>query len=518
MLLIEHVDIMSRFSIPTTARLPSSLRVDPSNPTIIKSLSRLTRESLISLALDWLDNNTIANAIPYLDRRGPNDIQEDDPDDLYPPCQTVEELRDLYSDMQEQKGAKRDVVSRILEGDWRQGLTLYQLAMVDFAYLDEHPTSQKWTAYKILPLKAPTQGDDDELLTVDDTSLKIPRFHPSTFLQNLQDQVLPDVKAHYHFYRPHDYPVLFLRIFVVDSPYNTQLALSSVDSSGTATNYSSSRTVYLAFPNGAPSLYVSKPQAAGSATLGEGKSLQSLIIKGVPKALSRPRERYTLKSTKLTSRNLGAILDRRGPGRGNAAGGGWTIYADEKNKKSPLETVLPTPPLSREPSLSDAKKKKRQLPISKERYEGKRAKLSARARFGESAVVTDGKGVERIDILMQDPFPSLSASDVNDADEQMAAAATGARGPTRRTGVEAALREAAENDGWDPTEALNPRHWTPNVRITFQGSHVFAGIRQLVEAGIIDGERMPGWMTGEEGVTAGIVRHGRIYGDKGSTT
>ena len=46
--------------------------------------------------------------------------------------------------MQEQRGAKRDVVSRVLEGDWRHGLTLYQLAMVDFAYLDDDmPSDQK---------------------------------------------------------------------------------------------------------------------------------------------------------------------------------------------------------------------------------------------------------------------------------------------------------------------------------------------------------------------------------------
>jgi central kinetochore subunit Mis15/CHL4 len=52
--------------------------------------------------------------------------------------------------------------------------------------------------------------------------------------------------------------------------------------------------------------------------------------------------------------------------------------------------------------------------------------------------------------------------------------------------------------------------WVPNVRVAFTGTHVFAGIRQLVEEGIVDGERMPGWMTGEAGVTVGAVRDGRI--------
>lgn len=500
----------ARLSIPTTARLPSRLRVDPTNLTVIKNLTRLTRESLISLALDWLDDNSISNADPYLAERDEDGNLIDDPDDLYPPCETVEDVRDLYADLQDQRGAKRDIVSRILEGDWRQGLTLYQLAMIDFAYFDEHPSSQKWTAYKILPLQHPTHGRDEETLEADEKSLKIPRFHPSTFLQNLQSQVLPDVKAHYHFYRPADYPVLFLRIFVVDSPYNTQLALSTVDSSGT-TNFNSSRTLFLAFPDGAPSLYISKAQTAGSATTGEGKSLQSTIIKGVPRALSRPRERYTLQSTNLSSRNLGAILDKRGAGRGNAAGGGWSIYADEKHKKSPLDAILPTPPLSRRSSRMNATKKRR-APITQTKFQVKKAKITAQARFGKSGIVTDGKGVERVDVLMQDPFPSVTSEDVEDADDAVATT----RGPGRRSGVDAALMEAAQDDGWDPMEVQNSGRWVPSVRVTFQGSHVFAGIRQLVEAGIIDGERMPGWMTGEEGITTGVVRHGRIWGNKGS--
>ncbi|CEJ80007.1 Putative CHL4-domain-containing protein [[Torrubiella] hemipterigena] len=501
---------MSQLSLPTTARLPPSLRVDPTNITVIKNLSRLSRESLIALALDWLDDSTIANAAPYLAQTDEHGHSLDDPEDLYPPCETVEELREMYSQLQDHRGAKRDVVTRILEGDWRQGLTLYQLAMIDFAHLDEHPHSQKWTAYKIAPLQHPTHGNDDEVLRADEKSLAIPRFHPSTFLQNLQNQVLPDVKAHYHFYRPRDYPVLFLRIFVLDSPYNTQLALSGLNSTGT-TNFNSSRTIYLAFPDSAPSLYISKAIAPGNATAGEGRSLQSLIIKGVPQALSRPRERYTLQVTYLTSRNLGALLDKKGAGRGNAAGGGWSVYTDDKDKKSPLDTILPTPPLSRRSSHAITGSK-RNLPISKAAYQAKRAKLTAQARFGRSGIISDGKGVERIDILMQDPFPSISPADFDDAASQP----PDARGPGRRTGVDAALQEAAEDDGWDPAAVNNPNDWVPNVRITFQGSHVFAGIRQLVEAGIIDGAKMPGWMTGEEGITTGVVRDGRVWGNKGS--
>ncbi|KAM4059859.1 kinetochore protein CHL4 like domain-containing protein [Hirsutella rhossiliensis] len=503
---------MARLSVPTKAKLPSSLRVESSNPAVIKSLGRLSRSSLISLALDWLDESSLPNAVPYLVQRrndhGEPDSDNDDPDDLYPPCRSLDDLRALYTDMQTQKGAKRDVVTRILEGDWRHGLTLYQLAMVDFQHLDHHPTSQKWTAYAILPLKPPSKDANEQGLKADEKSLTIPRFHPSTFLQNFQQQLLPDVKAHYHFYRPKHFPVLLLRVFVIDSPYNTNLALTDA---GPAANFSSSRTVYLAFPDGSPSLYITKSQATGPVSLGESKSLRSLIVNGVPKALSRPRERFTLKSTNLSSKNLDALLDKRGSGRANAAGGGWSIYADEKAQKSPLDPVLPGAPIAKK-SLNADRSRKRHGSLATGPREGKRARLVAKARFGDSAIVTDGKGVEKVEILVQDPFPASNVAEpqgLDDADDEQQPQ------DRRRSKLDAALRQA-QADVEDIEDEADASRWTPAVRLCFQGSHVFAGLRQLVEAGIVDGERMPGWMTGEEGVTTGALRHGRIRGHKGS--
>ena len=384
---------MPRFSIPTTARLPSTLRVDSSNPAAVKSLNRLSRETLITLALDWLDEKSLPNSFPFLSRPEEDD-DDDDLDDLYPPARSLQELEQLYTDLQQLKGSKRDVVSRILEGDWRHGLTLYQLAMADLAYLDEHPTSQKWSAYRIVPLKQLSKDEgEDQKPKVDKESLLIPRFHPSTFLQGLQAQVLPDVKAHYHFHRPKNIPVLLLRIFVIDSPYNSDLAISGVDGSGAIANFDSSRSVLLAFPDGSPSLFISRSQNTGALARGESRSLHGLIVDGVPKALSRPQERYTLKSSNLSSRNISALLDKKGPGRGNSAGGGWSIYADEKIKISPMDTVLPSFPLSRD--ATSVSNRKRALPISQAEQASKRAKLVAKARFGSSAISSDGKGVER---------------------------------------------------------------------------------------------------------------------------
>ncbi|PSS00586.1 centromere protein Chl4/mis15/CENP-N [Coniella lustricola] len=528
---------MARVSIPTTGCLPHTLRLDPSNPAIIKVLNRLTRPSLLTVVLEWLDEANTLLCVPYL-RNAEDEDEDDDPADLYPPETSLEDLRNLYTEMQTRKGSKREVIDRICDGDWRHGLTLYQLSMADLQHLYDHPTSLQWSAYGVAPLRTPTSqqaAEGDRPLKVDAKSLVVPRFHPSTFLQNLQAQVLPDVKAHYNIDRPKDMALLLLRIFMLDSPYRTDLATTAdagMGGRGSANAADASRTIYIAFPDGAPYVYISKSQSIGPSTASETKSLRALVVEGIPKAFSRPRERYTLKRTQMTTRNLHGLLHRRGPGRTNTAGGGWSIYSDERAKESPLDVILPTPPLSEEDEQTAAFKKssegrkrdkdvgRRKRFASPETQEDerrqKRSRLVAQARFGDSARADDGRGVERVDIVINDSFLARGSTRKHEA-------ADGARlKPAKDVSSDPGLRtegdgsEGSEGEGDDDNGDGGSQRWRPSVKLTFHGSHVFAGIRQLVEAGIIQGEKMPGWMTGEEGVTIGAVRQGRITGYHGS--
>ncbi|EPE05312.1 trfa protein [Ophiostoma piceae UAMH 11346] len=570
---------MAPVSVPIASRLPSSLRIASANATVIRVMSRLTRPSLLSLALDWLDEQNQALTAPYLKHPAQDGGDDEEPDDFYPPAQTLEDLQDYYADLQTRKGSKREVLDRILEGDWRHGISMYQLAMADLQYLYDHPTSQKWTAFQIVPLKVQRDsetpdGDDHDGVSsiLDKASLVVPRFHPSSFLRNLQSQILPDIKVHYNFDRHKIMPLLILRIFILDSPYNTSLATAAA-SSGETTNVEASRTVYIAFPDASPFVYLSSAQSSsaggdkapggssgGTTRPSEARSLRSLVVEAIPKALSRPRERYALKPTNLATRNLSELLQRRGAGRTNTAGGGWGIYADEKTIESPLNTVPPPSVASQlegattkttkadekgapTKSTKPTKPQKRALSPGARREErlSKRRKKVAAARFGKTARIDDGCGVERVDIIMQDPYPGGGRHQDFRQDEDEVED----RGPRpdhrrkskggRRSQIDAVLArededeeadeaqrarrtagaEGGEEDG-DNNTTNNDNEWRPRVAFTFQGPHVFAGIRQLVEAGIIDGEKMPGWMTGEEGVTVGAVRDGRIRGHKGS--
>lgn len=441
-------------------------------------MARLSRASLLSLVLSWLDDGDYAVSQPYLES-----LEDDiDSEDFYPPASSLGQLRRVYTEIQGRKGSKREVLERILEGDWRHGLTLYQLAMADLQHLYDHPTSHKWSTHRVLRVESAASSSDEQVLKVDKKSLSIPRIHPSTFLEHLQSHVLPDVKAHFQFDRSPSLRMVILRIFIIDSPYNTNLALLNGGDRSLSSALNLARTVYVAFPDNAPFIYISNLLAIGPPNPAETKNLRTLIFNGVRKALSKPRERYTLMPAGMTSRNLQALVHFRGPGRSNAAGGGWGIYAKETTSETPLDETIQPDPLSEvsgnaktaQPKNSQAKRAR--SGTVPDATPNKRAKLVAQARFGDSAKATDGHGLERVDVTMDDPF-SASVGRAN-------------------RGSELAARSSST--------------WTPNVKLTLQGPHVFAGIRQLVEGGVIDGEKMPGWLTGEENVTAGTVRNGRI--------
>jgi central kinetochore subunit Mis15/CHL4 len=145
----------------------------------------------------------------------------------------------------------------------------------------------------------------------------------------------------------------------------------------------------------------------------------------------------------------------------------------------------------------------------------KRHYVIAKSRFGESGVEGDGKGIERLDIRLEDPFTADIGQDPPDPQAEPAMPTKAARSRRGRRSTFSMLEDTSmAGDELAEADAAGAR--APAVQLTFHGAHVFAGIRKLVESGAVDGRRMPGWMSGENGVSTGAVRHGRIRGNQGS--
>ena len=123
-----------------------------------------------------------------------------------------------------------------------------------------------------------------------------------------------------------------------------------------------------------------------------------------------------------------------------------------------------------------------------------------------------GAGVERFEVRLEDPFSDAvrnKRGQVSPSRHDKPAPCRGRRSPS-------SLHDEAEEMVQDLEEQIPPMTWAPHVKMTFCGTDIFAGLRKLVESGVVNGEKMPGWMTGESTVSIGVVRKGRLQGNKGT--
>lgn len=507
---------------PSAASLPDTFRVPANTSSLVKSLGRLSRPSLIALVLQWLDDRYIHACRPFLrgDAVSREDWEEDDSANPYEPAASVEELRETYTELQERKGGKREVVDRILEVDWRNGLTLRQLAMADIRFIEDHPAAGvRWTALQLVS-SAGGEGAKRKNDSSDAISTPLPQSHGATFLKSIQSEISPLVKAHYYISRSASLPLTFVRIFIIDSPYQypRQSPYTFTDAS---------RIIYLVFPDSSPFIYSSlysipalrDPSTSARAVVTtDTRTLRRIVMDAIPKALSRPQRRYTLKPTSLTTKNLHTLLALRGPSRTNAANGAFSVFSDAAIEQGPLDPRLSksisaqeqTSKGEQDANNSEAQKEnisKTAPAPSKRTFQSqpdepdsatkKKRQKTVLSRFGTSGSSRPPLGqwpsspdsassttstlptsanpsIEKLEIRLQDPITPLSHDD-------------------------------------EPEPGSNV-----TLTLTFSGSDVVSGLRQLAELGVIDATKMPAWMTGEEGVSSATVRDGkRVVNDHG---
>jgi central kinetochore subunit Mis15/CHL4 len=496
---------------PDYKNIPHSHRLPVSHREVQRTFTKLSRQSLVSLAQQWLSKKNRDFCKPFLlsDR---NDEDDEDDEEVYEPAQSYEELQETYRELAARKGGRREVLDRILEGDWRTGISMYQLATAEIQYLLDHPNALRWTAKRLTKIANARSAVTDMEVTNDSDHL--PRFQAQTFMSNLARELTPLMKAHYLITRIKTSPMTILRVYIHDSPYSTEGSLA-VD----VNSADSAKSVFFVWPNGSPFVYSSLVTLTGQVVGDDGRHLRDIVQQAIPKAFSRPSARYQLTSTNFTTKSLEALLTYRGPGKSNAATGGWSIFQDHSFSQNALDFITTQKGDGQEKSTSNKPTngvvkhgpgRPKRAAENAETPEAKRRKEIAAGRFGTSAQPDDGQGLERFEVRIDDPFPSSAGSngvqrDGNTPNPELQTANRGRRGRP------SLLDRTAE----DLQDIQNDEGWVPSVRVTFQGTHVFAGIRSLVEEGIVDGEKMPGWMTGEAGVTIGTVRAGRIRSKEG---
>lgn len=498
---------------PDYKNIPHSHRLPTSHREVQRTFTKLSRQSLVSLAQQWLSKKNRDFCKPYLLSDRDESGEEEDDEELYEPAQSFEELQEIYRELATRKGGRREVLDRVLEGDWRRGISMYQLATAEIQYLLDHPNAQKWTGKRMTRIPNARSTITDMEVTNDSDHL--PRFQAQTFMSNLARELTPLMKAHYLITKIKTMPITILRVFIHDSPYSSEASLVA-----NSKHADSAKAVFFIWPNGTPYVFSSIATLTGQVVGDDGRHLRDILQQAIPKAFSRPSARYQLAGPGFTTKSLDALLTHRGPGKSNAAVGGWSIFQDHNFSQNALDFIISQKNDVQDRAIGEngtstanstsASGPKRQLE-STDSPRSKRRKEVAAGRFGGYALPDDGQGLERLEVRIDDPFPNLSGQqDAANIFDSIAEANTRNSYGTRRGRPSHLDRTAA-----DLEEIQREEGWVPNVRITFQGTHIFAGVRQLVEEGIIDGERMPGWMTGEASVTTGAVKDGRIRAKDG---
>lgn len=162
----------------------------------------------------------------------------------------------------------------------------------------------------------------------------------------------------------------------------------------------------------------------------------------------------------MNAKTLETLVYYRGDGGGEGGMvGAWSVYADGTLEEGPLEPLSLGGGEKRDVEMTD---------VGEDREEVKRRKVTE-GRFGSGAKEGDGKGLESVEFILQDLFPAMPQDE--DEDEE----------------------------------------FRPTITVKLEGSHVFAGIRSMAESGVgFDGTKMPGWITGEGGVSVGTIRNGKL--------
>ncbi|KEF55206.1 uncharacterized protein A1O9_08860 [Exophiala aquamarina CBS 119918] len=426
-----------------------------------RALNRLSRESILNLVRIWLHDT---HCSPYLVQNR-NFLEADEEDYFHSPAENVEALRAIYRNLKKTTNSctKKDVIDRIIDGDWRRGLSLHQHAMIDMAYLEQADTALRWSALRLVPL------DPDELKEEEpkelqarrkrrklndlDPDRKYPQVSPPAFLAALKAEISPLVKAHYHLHRlPAPYNMSVVRLYINSlstfRPCPSQIPRRAKHATNTA------RVMYIALPESCPYIYVSLSGSTGSGLRSKasrhsrGKittkvdlaAMKKIVIEAIPKALSRPQHRWALESTKLTARSLQSLAALRGNVDPGSGGGAYSVFCSTgtSSTTSPVDVQ------------------------SRQLRQGEKETALIETRFGSM----DGPhhaALDRVHVTIQNAAKVGETDDANMED------------------IDAAP-----------------------IGLNFSGNDIFLGVKKLAELGddYLNLANMPAWMTGELGISS----------------
>ncbi|KAJ9479097.1 Chromosome segregation protein [Pseudozyma hubeiensis] len=133
----------------------------PHSISLRRLLSRLDKTELVSLVTRWLDDAGPSYIPPMLSRRQPKPGEDDPASNLVlyhaildlneeRRCRSMDELRLLWTGpMADPKVPKARALDRISDVDWPEGLSYAMVAELDLFYMNARQLSKTWTTVKL---------------------------------------------------------------------------------------------------------------------------------------------------------------------------------------------------------------------------------------------------------------------------------------------------------------------------------------------------------------------------------
>lgn len=424
-----------------------------------RSLARLSREKLIELCISW---SLSSKTTPYL-AANRDAVEAEEEDYLHEPARSRKDLNSVFKAIGNAEAdfeslSKKDIIDRIIDGDWRRGLSHHQLASIDFANLEENDESLRWTALKLVPFtvdsiepgERPSKRRKTDCAQSNTQLPHYPDATPSLFIENLKTHVAPLVKANYQAHRIASLKLNIVRLYI--SPNTAFAPLSANIPRQGRRLVEANRIMYIALPDSCPYVYVSisgatKPEKRGDKLVipkVDIAATKRIVLEAIPKALSRPQQRWSIENTQLITKSLKSVSLLRGGGRAGITGGSFANLRARSNVSEEIER----------------KDDRNNFPTDCEDEQAKREKLIEQ-RFGPM----EGNDHAKLDRVQIKVYSLTTSKKVNQKRKIMC----------------------------DDDDVSTP------ISITLHGGDVFAGLKQfaLLYPECVDVEKMPVALTGE---------------------
>lgn len=373
------------------------------------------------------------------------------------------------------KWPKRKVIDRILFEFWPQGLNLLQLSQIDSQLIVDRPASYSW----ILSTVRDSTNKETPIL-----------LDPQKFLNTLSKDLSALFMTYIYVCKHPKLPLILIRIQVFDLLPMSQPGFSN------RPHISSHKPIFLAIPLNSPHVIHSP---------GNGMAFD-IVLQAVERSL--PQNPFNLlrlitNEGQRPIKSLESMHILKGSSRFGNSLGVWAPYADGTVDMLPLNTVDKHAVLQ---SLEYSDSEDEVDVISEEQLQNsrmKKLKSLANIRFKGSK-----KGQVLSEKFFDDNRKSATRKKSNvlrdeDDDETKLQSEFSSIAPIQY--AEYVLKDKLGHEDYT------------NIKIKLTGLDVFAGLHELSvlttkkEETVVDLEKIPGWLTGEEGQSCGVVKDGNFF-------